>query len=73
MAKRGEDIRKRNDGRQEGRVSKGRKSDRTAIWGYIYGHSYTEVKEKLTTKKMEMQQYALNADNPAFSEFSLTW
>lgn len=42
-------------------------------WGYIYGHSYTEVKEKLTTKKMEMQQFALNADNLAFSEFSLTW
>lgn len=47
MAKRGENIRKRKDGRWEGRYIKGRKSDRTAIWGYIYGHSYNDVKEKL--------------------------
>lgn len=60
MAKRGENIRKRKDGRWEGRYIKGRKSNRTAIWGYIYGHSYTEVKEKLTIKKMEVQQFALN-------------
>ena len=49
MAKRGENIRKRKDGRWEGRYIKGRKADRTAIWGYIYGHSYNEVKEKLFT------------------------
>ena len=73
MAKRGENIRKRKDGRWEGRFIKGRKSDRTAIWGYIYGHSYNEVKEKLTIKKMEVQQFALNVDNPTFSELSLTW
>lgn len=73
MSKHGENIRKRKDGRWEGRFIKGRKSDRTAIWGYIYGHSYTEVKEKLTIKKMEVQQFALNVDNPTFSELSLTW
>ena len=73
MAKRGENIRKRKDGRWEGRYIKGRKSDRTAIWGYIYGHSYNEVKEKLTIKKMEVQQFALNVENPTFSELSLTW
>lgn len=73
MAKRGENIRKRKDGRWEGRYIKGRKSNRTAIWGYIYGHSYNEVKEKLTIKKMEVQQFALNVDNPTFSELSLTW
>ena len=66
MAKRGENIRKRKDGRWEGRYIKGRKSDRTAIWGDIYGHSYNEVKEKLTIKKMEVQQFALNVENPTF-------
>ena len=40
--------------------------------GYIYGHSYNEVKEKLTIKKMEVQQFALNVDNPTFSELSRT-
>ena len=73
MAKRGENIRKRKDGRWEGRYIKGRKADRTAIWGYIYGHSYNEVKEKLTIKKMEVQQFTLNVDNPTFSELSRTW
>ena len=73
MSKHGENIRKRKDGRWEGRYIKGRKSDRTAIWGYIYGHSYTEVKEKLAIKKMEVQQFALNVENPTFSELSLTW
>ena len=73
MSKHGENIRKRKDGRWEGRYIKGRKADRTAIWGYIYGHSYNEVKEKLTIKKMEVQQFALNVDNPTFSELSRTW
>lgn len=52
MSKHGENIRKRKDGRWEGRYIKGRKSDRTAIWGYIYGHSYAEVKKRLAIKKM---------------------
>lgn len=47
MSRRGENIRKRKDGRWEGRYIKGRKPDRTAIWGYIYGHTYTEVKKKI--------------------------
>lgn len=73
MAKRGGNIRKRKDCRWEGRHIKGRKSNRTTIWGYIYGHFYNEVKEKITIKKMEVQQFALNVDNPTFSELSLTW
>lgn len=66
MSKHGENIRKRKDGRWEGRYIKGRKSDRTAIWGYIYGHSYAEVKKRLAIKKMEVQQFALNVENPTF-------
>ena len=41
MARRGENIRKRKDGRWEGRYIKGRKPDKTAIWGYVYGQTYT--------------------------------
>ena len=66
MSKHGENIRKRKDGRWEGRYIKGRKSNRTAIWGYIYGHSYAEVKKRLAIKKMEVQQFALNVENPTF-------
>lgn len=54
MPRRGENIRKRKDGRWEGRYIKGRKPDRTAIWGYIYGHTYTEVKKKMTIRKAEV-------------------
>ena len=34
MPKHGENIRKRKDGRWEGCFIKGRKADRTAIWGF---------------------------------------
>lgn len=63
MARRGENIRKRKDGRWEGRYIKGRKPDRTAIWGYIYGHTYTEVKRKMTIRKAEVRACALSEQN----------
>lgn len=37
MARRGENIRKRKDGRWEGRYIKGRKPDHTAIWATFMG------------------------------------
>lgn len=47
MAKRGDNIHKRKDGRWEGRYKKGRRSDGTIQYGSVYGKSYTEVKKKL--------------------------
>ena len=73
MARRGENIRKRKDGRWEGRYIKGRKPDRTAIWGYIYGRSYAIVKKELTIRKNEAQAFALSAGNPTFRELSQNW
>lgn len=73
MARRGENIRKRKDGRWEGRYIKGRNSDRRAIWGYIYGHSYSDVKRRLTECKAEMHRYALSKENPTFLEVSEEW
>ena len=55
MARRGENIRKRKDGRWEGRYIKGRKPDRAAIWGYVYGRTYTAVKKELTARKNALQ------------------
>ena len=46
MPKKGENIRKRKDGRWEGRYIKGRKENGNIIYGYVYGKSYREVKEK---------------------------
>ena len=73
MARRGENIRKRKDGRWEGRYIKGRKADRTAIWGYVYGHTYAEVKSIMTIRKAEARAYALSEQNPTFQELSHNW
>ena len=49
MSKRGDNIRKRKDGRWEGRYKKGRGKDGSLIYGSVYGKTYREVKEKLLT------------------------
>lgn len=46
MPRRGENIRKRKDGRWEARYIKGHREDGKAIYGYLYGKSYAEAKEK---------------------------
>lgn len=51
MARRGENIYKRKDGRWEGRYIKGRDSNNKAIYGYIYGSTYRDVKKNLQIKK----------------------
>lgn len=47
MARRGENIYKRKDGRYEGRYIKRRELDGKAVYGYVYAGSYAEIKEKL--------------------------
>ena len=46
MARKGENIRKRKDGRWEARYQKGRKADGSILYGYVYAPKYTEVKKK---------------------------
>lgn len=53
MARRGENIYKRRDGRYEGRYVVGKKTDGKTKFGYIFGHSYIEVKTRLMEKKAE--------------------
>lgn len=47
MPRKGENIYKRKDGRWEGRYIKGRSDAGKAIYGYVYAHSYRDVKSKL--------------------------
>ncbi|MFY8329445.1 tyrosine-type recombinase/integrase [Vagococcus carniphilus] len=56
MARRGENIYKRKDGRWEGRYIKGRKQDGSIKFGYLYSHSYQDLRKKLYEEKL------LNAD-----------
>lgn len=55
MARKGENIYKRSDGRWEGRYIRGRKPDGRAQYGSIYGKTYTEVRERLKTLKAEKE------------------
>ena len=52
MAK-GENIYKRKDGRWEGRYKKGYDQMGKIRYGYCYGHSYREVKEKIVLLRSE--------------------
>lgn len=46
MSKRGENIRKRKDGRWEARYERGRKADGSIQYGYLYAKTYDEAKRK---------------------------
>ena len=47
MARKGENIFKRKDGRWEGRYIKSRENGK-AVYGYVFGKSYSEAKKKKT-------------------------
>ena len=47
MPKMGENIRKRKDGRYEGRYADGYKSDGSVRYRSVYGKTYSEIKQKL--------------------------
>lgn len=51
---RGENIFKRKDGRWEARYIKGYDKNRKIRYGFCYGHSYREAKEKVTQAKLQM-------------------
>ena len=53
MARKGENIYKRKDGRYEGRYIKAYDTSGKPIWGYIYGKTYSETKERLNRKKVD--------------------
>ncbi|MCD8249454.1 MAG: site-specific integrase [Lachnospiraceae bacterium] len=46
MGKKGENIRKRKDGRWEARYIKGRKPDGDIIYGYVYARRYSDAKRR---------------------------
>lgn len=57
MARRGENIYHRKDGRWEGRYIQKRKVDGKIKYGYLYGNSYIEVKEELIKRKAQLLSY----------------
>lgn len=53
MARHGENIYRRKDGRFEGRYVVGKRSDGRTKFGYIYGRQYADVQRRLMMKKVE--------------------
>lgn len=66
MARKGENIRKRKDGRWEARYQKGRKADGSILYGYIYGKKYTDVKRRRNEiiGSMQTEQNTLSEKEP---------
>lgn len=56
MARKGENIYKRKDGRYEGRYIKNRTETGKIVFGYVYGKKYNIVKNKLTILKSQYSQ-----------------
>lgn len=57
MPKKGENIYKRKDGRWEDRYIRFRNIGGKTEYGYTYGKSYAEVKQKLMTAKAMVQPH----------------
>lgn len=55
MSRRGDNIRKRKDGRWEGRYILSRELNGKAVYRSVYGKTYTEVKRKLNEKESILQ------------------
>ena len=73
MARRGENIHKRKDGRWEGRYIKARTPEGKIQWGYVYGTVYAEVKQVLIQKKAEAGFYNLKRTDLTFEALAEVW
>jgi len=73
MARRGENIRKRKDGRWKGRYIKARTPEGKIQWGYVYGTAYVEVKRVLIQRKAEAGFYNLNRTDLTFEALAEVW
>ncbi len=60
MARHGENIRKRKDGRWEGRYSVYNAKKEKQVYCSVYGRTYEEVREKLTLKKNLLRSQSNN-------------
>lgn len=74
MPRTGENIYKRKDGRWEGRYIKDRQPSGKVILGYVYAHSYKEVKAKLNLAMSGQAPHSnRRAPGATVSELSELW
>lgn len=70
MARRGENIHKRKDGRWEARIIIKQANNKTK-YKYVYAHSYTEIKNKL--QGFDTSKVNLDCNNMLFNEVATKW
>ncbi len=76
MSKKGENIYKRKDGRWEARYKKGLSPNGKIIYGYCYGKTFKEARQKLEHKKMLMYTGQSDKSAPApkvFGKYCDEW
>ena len=73
MARRGENIYKRSDGRWEGRYIQSRDISGKAVYKSVYAHSYTEVKVKLRSCQESNKEQSCIDDGYEFEFFADCW
>lgn len=76
MARHGENIYKRKDGRYEGRYVIGKTLAGKTRFGYVYSYQYAEVKMLLTKKKAELMEHTTHSEiarKGRFSEWMKYW
>ena len=74
MAKRGENIYKRKDGRYEGRYVIGKKPDGKTRFGYVYGWFYADVRKQLLQRKAAaLQRNRLETKAVSMNDWVLYW
>ena len=75
MSKKGENIYKRKDGRWEGRYIRCYDTDGKAKYGYVYGKTYSDVKDGLVQKKADVirQPYSGNLRAVVYNDILDGW
>lgn len=76
MARRGENIYKRKDGRWEGRYIKSRTCSGKIIYGYVYAKTYRETKKKLQECSLSHNTQSVESivtPHCLFSTVALAW
>lgn len=68
MARRGENIYKRGDGRWEGRYIRGRTSEGRAQYGYVYAATYSACREKRRQRLRELPREITPSNNMTLPE-----
>lgn len=72
MARRGENIYKRKDGRWEGRFKNGLKANGKTKYSSVYGKSYNEVRSLLAKRRSEIRASAVHC-KMTFGEIAALW